>query len=192
MQLILASSSRYRRELLERLDFPFIQQASQTNEDEFKKSFPSPLSLAQQLAKAKAQDVARANPSALVIGSDQVCCFGEKIYSKAGTIEVAKNILNELSGKTHHLHTAVSLICLEKKIEIIFAETVIMKMRQLELSEIDRYLELDQPIDCAGCYKIESHGISLFESIECRDHTAIIGLPLMALNQHLLKLLPRD
>jgi len=192
MQLILASSSRYRKELLERLGFTFQQQASNINEDDYKKNYESPLILAQSLAHAKALDVAMLNPSSLVIGSDQVCCLGNKIYSKAGSYELAKQTLMELSGKTHQLHTAVSLICKEKKIEINFSETISLKMRTLTEADIENYLRRDEPYDCAGSYKIESYGISLFDAIECHDQTAIIGLPLLALNRHLLNFLARN
>jgi septum formation protein len=192
VQLILASTSRYRKELLEKLNFPFLQMASNVDEDQYKNKGHSPLLLAQKLAKAKALEVAKANPASLIIGSDQVCCLNDKIYSKAGSREMALKILTELSGKTHQLHTSVSLICIDRQLEINFHETIALKMRNLNLKEIETYLDLDQPLDCAGCYKIESHGVSLFEEINCRDHTAIIGLPLIELNQHLLKLLPRN
>jgi septum formation protein len=194
MQLILASTSKYRKELLNKLGFKFKQIGSDVDEENFKQSSNAPISIAQNLAKAKALSVANNYPDDLVIGSDQVCSLGQQIFSKAENFENAMQVLKQLSGKTHQLHTAVSLISVNHNIDIEFIETVDLKMRNLTEIEITNYLKQDHPYDCAGCYKIESYGISLFEEIICADHSAIIGLPLLKLNQHLLQLnnLARD
>ncbi len=121
-----------------------------------------------------------------MIGSDQVCMLEGEILGKPGTIANAISQLTKMQGKTHELITAVTL--LSPKGEISFSNRTQLSMRPLTLGEITRYVEADLPLDCAGSYKLETKGIRLFEKIEMSDHTSIIGLPLIQLNNHLLEL----
>lgn len=184
-ELILASTSKYRRELLERLRVPFRCVAPNVDEGALRASYgPIPAqTLAGRLAKAKAEEVMARFPTAVVIGSDQVCVCQGEILSKPGTAKRAVEQLKMLAGKTHQLFTA---ICVQHSTETTrTCDCTELKMRALTIREINRYVAADEPLDCAGSYKLESLGISLFESIQSNDHTAITGLPLM----HLAKIL---
>ncbi|WP_254507394.1 Maf family protein [Anatilimnocola floriformis] len=177
-QLILASTSKYRRQLLERLRVPFECVAPNVDERALQAKLPSaePEQIARELARAKAEEVAARYPSAAVIGSDQVCTCDGQILGKPGTAELAIEQLQFLAGKTHRLITAVCVIS-GNEIEQL-RDVTELKMRPLTQGEIERYVAADQPLDCAGSYKLECLGISLFESITSADHTAITGLPL--------------
>lgn len=181
--LILASTSKYRQELLGRLNLPFQAISPGVDEEPFKSLDLSPKDLAQKLAFEKASAVAQKFPGAVVIGSDQVAAIKSKILDKPGDHQTATNQLSFLSGKEHVLLTAVC-ICYDGK-TIEFLDETTLAMKQLSASQIDRYLKYDQPYDCAGSYKIESLGISLFESIDCADFNAITGLPLLKLSKYL-------
>ena len=176
--IILASTSRYRRSLLERLGIEFRCFAPLVNEDSFKAARLDPVSLAATLAIAKAESLAKLDPDAVVIGSDQVAALGDDVLGKPGSAENAVQQLLKLSGETHQLITAVAVTHqFHTRLHVNVTE---LQMRSLDQSIIERYVEREQPIDCAGSYKIESQGIALFESIQTADQTAIIGLPLMA------------
>ena len=179
MRLILASTSPYRRALLERLRIPFVAESPKINEDACKSSGRSPREVAIDLAQAKASNLRAKYPHDAIIGGDQVATIDGQILDKPGSFEAAAEQLRRLSGRTHQLLTAVSVYH-EEVLHDIFDVTT-LTMRALSDDEITRYLLADNPIDCAGSYKIESLGISLFESIESKDHTAIVGLPLIAL-----------
>ena len=183
-QIVLGSTSRYRRELLERLRLPFSVSAPDV--DETPAQGESPRDLALRLALAKAQAVATQHPDAIVIGSDQVCMLNGELLGKPGTKEKAIEQLLKMQGSHHELITAVSIISPEG--EISFHNRTLLFMRPLSVQEITRYVEEDLPLDCAGSYKLETKGIKLFEKIEMDDHTSIIGLPLIQLNNHLLKI----
>lgn len=179
-RLVVASTSRYRLELLERLGVPFRAVAHHCNEDAFKHMGLRPLELATKLSRAKAESVANAHPGAYVLGSDQVCVLGDAILSKPETPERAEAQLARLSGKTHELITALAL----RHPDGTFAERVSvhrMTVRALSPGAIERYVAADMPLDCAGSYKIEGRGIALFTSIVGDDFTGIVGLPLIAL-----------
>lgn len=185
-KLILASTSPYRKELLERLGLPFETRASDVDEDSFKDKIKDPTQLTEALAKAKAQTVLKDcddNQNALVIGGDQVSLFQNQILGKPHTPEEAFDQLKKLQGLEHQLVTATCLM--GKNIEVVWTEVMTMKMRALSDDEIRRYIEVDKPLDCAGSYKIEGLGISLFEKISGDDHTSIIGLPLISLSEKL-------
>jgi septum formation protein len=184
-ELILASTSKYRRELLERLRIPFRCLAPGVDEEVVQNRFAADDAehLAEHLAEAKARAVAEIHPEAIVIGSDQVCVCEGTILHKPGTAERAREQLEYLSGRTHRLVTAV---CIVHGGNVVSTKDVTqLTMRELAKDEIERYIAADQPLDCAGSYKLESLGISLFESIVSDDHTAITGLPLMLVGRQL-------
>lgn len=178
-ELILASTSKYRRALLERLGLPFECVAPAVDEDAWKERGLAPEELARTLAREKALAVARERPAAVVIGSDQVCALGDEVLDKPGTRAVALERLGRLAGRTHRLVTAVCVARGDERLE--FADVTRLSMRPLTAAQVARYVDADEPFDCAGGYKLETRGVALFERIESADQTAIVGLPLMAL-----------
>ena len=187
LQILLASSSRYRRELLGRLLTSFDSVSPDVDEHAFHHLEPTPVSLAQRLAMEKTLAVFCNFPEAIVIGSDQLVDLNGTVLGKPGTIAAAIDQLLSMSGKTHRLLTAVCIAAPGKPVKSIMDETR-LTMRHLSADEALRYVERDQPLDCAGSYKIESLGISLFEKIETEDFTAIMGLPLIQVSQTLREL----
>lgn len=183
-KLILASTSPYRKALLERLNLPFECHASHVDEDEYKKTIPDATELTKALAHAKARTVYGQHQDAFVIGGDQVSLFNNEVLGKPHTVEGAIHQLKKLQGNTHQLVTATCLLG-PNGIEKSWIEVVELTMRPLNEDEIRRYIEADKPMDCAGSYKIEKLGISLFEKITGHDQTAIVGMPLMSLASHL-------
>lgn len=183
--LILASTSKYRKILLDQLHWPFITMAPAVDETAFKKDPTSPQLLAEKLSALKAKDILNKNPNAIVIGSDQVCTFDGAIFSKPQNFENAYQQLKILSGKSHQLLTSVTVSSLDKT--CTWTNTTTLHMRLLSSDDIKRYLEIDTPYDCAGSYRLESMGIKLFEKIEMSDHSAIIGLPLIDITNILMK-----
>ena len=183
MELILASTSKYRRELLERLGVPFRCEAPDVDESVHQTGKPA--EIAENLAMLKAKAVSRKFPGAVVIGSDQVPAIGEKILNKPGDRDHALVQLHRLSGKSHSLFTAVALLTPTESLQHL--DETRLYMRQLPDEYLERYLDRDEPYDCAGSYKIECAGISLFQKIESADFTAIQGLPLIAVTEMLLK-----
>ncbi len=186
MPLILASSSPYRKALLERLNLAFECVSPDIDEEAFKEQIQDPVELAETLAKEKAMAILKKRPDALVIGSDQLLHFEGKNLGKAGTLEKAHKQLKMLSGKSH---TLVTSWCIASN-NGAHTETnkTILTMRNLSDESIKIYLSADNPVDCAGSYKLELKGISLFEKIETSDQTAIIGLPLLAVGNYLSSL----
>ena len=184
--LILASTSKYRGALLSQLGWEFEAVAPGVDEDKIKSNGLAPQELALLLSKFKAEAVFAKRPDTCVIGSDQVCTMNGIIFSKPGTIEKATEQISQMQGKSHELLTAVTVIS-PKGLES-FVNRTVLHMRPLTLSQIYSYVNEDQPLDCAGSYKLESKGIKLFHSIEMTDQTAIIGLPLIELTSTLLKL----
>ena len=184
--LILASSSKYRGALLSQLGWPFEAISPEVDEDQLKTLNLTSLQIAQTLARLKAEAIFHKRPEACVIGSDQVCSLGGEILSKPGTKEHAFKQLFKMQGRAHELVTAVTVLSPQGDIQ--FFNQTILHMRPLKETEILRYIEEDLPLDCAGSYKLESKGIKLFEKIEMDDHTSIIGLPLIQLNNFLLKM----
>lgn len=183
--LILASTSRYRAQLLSQLSWPYSQENPGVDEDELKLKKLSPHNLASSLSELKARAVFSKHPMASVIGSDQVCHLNGIILGKPGTKDKAIEQLMLMQGKTHELLTAVTV--LSPKGEVTFVNRTVLNMRSLERKTVENYVDADSPLDCAGSYKLESRGIKLFESIETSDHTAIIGLPLIELSNVLVK-----
>jgi septum formation protein len=177
-ELILASTSRYRKELLARLRIPFRCEAPNVDEAAVQTQFADTDAeqIALRLAAAKAEEVATRFPDAVVLGSDQVCVCENTILHKPQSEERAQAQLRFLAGKTHRLVTAVCIISGGGR--ELLRDVTELKMRALTPNEIARYIAADQPLDCAGSYKLECLGISLFDSITSADHTAITGLPL--------------
>lgn len=177
IRLILASTSVYRRELLSRLQIPF--ETARPDTDETPLPGESPEALARRLARAKATEVAARNPDAWVIGSDQVAELDGRPLGKPGGHEAAVAQLTAMSGQPVRFHTG---LCLARAggeaLEALDLTTV--RFRTLAPDEIERYLQAERPYDCAGSFKSEGLGIGLFEAIENRDPTALIGLPLIA------------
>jgi len=191
MQIVLASTSPYRKQLLTNAGIPFKAMSPKLDEQPFKQKGLSPKALAATLAKEKAAAVAEQLSkddlkTSIVIGSDQVACLGDLIFNKPGSMEKAQQVLSKLSGQTHELITSVCLITDAK--EEVFTNITKLKMRALEEPAIRAYLEEDKPFDCSGSYKLESAGIRLFESIDSNDFTAIQGLPMINLCSRLLAL----
>ena len=178
MELILASTSPYRRALLGRLGLPFRAVAPLVNEARYKVLGFSPDSLAEKLALQKARSVARGEPEAIVIGSDQVAEVDGRIFDKPESIDGAVEQLRLLSGRSHRLITAVAVVAPDFIAR--HTDVTTLWMRSLDDAAIRRYVESDRPLDCAGSYKLEARGISLFEKIDSQDHSSIIGLPLIA------------
>lgn len=175
--LVLGSTSRYRRELLTRLGLPFTTEAPGV--DETPQKGESPRDLAVRLALAKARDVARRHPQAIVIGSDQVADLAGQPLGKPGSHERAVAQLRAMRGQTVIFQTAVSVVCQATGFKQSDLAAVEVRFRALEDDEIERYLRAEQPYDCAGSAKSEGLGIALLDAILSDDPTALIGLPLI-------------
>ena len=177
--LVLASTSIYRKELLGRLGLPFDTARPETDESPLPSEAPRALAL--RLAEAKARAVAGNFPGALIIGSDQVAWAGDRVFGKPGTREKAIGQLQELSGQVAFFDTALCLLDTRTG----QAETVCVptetRFRTLTTAEIERYVDADQPLDCAGAAKSESLGVAMLEYMRSDDPTALIGLPLIEL-----------
>jgi septum formation protein len=192
-KLILASTSPYRAELLERLGVPFDKKDSLVDEDCFKDKIEDPHQLAKTLAFEKAKALFTKHPDSYVIGGDQIPLFGPNqrsnqkamILGKPGNYQNCITQLELLESHTHQLITCTCVLGPDFKEE--FVEITSLKMRKLEREEIERYVKKEKPYFCAGSYKIESIGISLFEQVQTNDFTSIIGLPLIQLSKVLRK-----
>ncbi len=184
-KLVLASTSPYRRALLERLGVAFQVAAPRCDEEALKEPGQPPAYVAMRLSRAKALSLLTGNEGAFILGSDQVVDLDEQILGKPHTVPGAIAQLKRLRGRAHQLVTGLALVCPNGEIET-HLDVHTLTMRNLSDAEIERYVERELPLDCAGSYKIESAGISLFERIEGEDFTAITGLPLMKLS-HLLR-----
>ena len=176
-RVVLASTSRYRRELLSRLRLAFDVAAPDV--DETPQPGEAPRALALRLALAKARDVAARHPGAIVIGSDQVADLAGRPLGKPGTHERALAQLRAMSGQTVVFQTALSVVCLASGFEQTDLAAVEVRFRTLNEGEIERYLRAEQPYDCAGSAKSEGLGIALLEAIHSDDPTALVGLPLI-------------
>jgi septum formation protein len=175
--LILASTSRYRRELLQRLRLPFEVHAPRV--DEAPRPGEAPRALAERLALDKARAVARRFPEAVVIGSDQVADLAGESLGKPGDHARATAQLRRMRGRTLIFQTAVAVICQAAAFEQRDLAPVRVAFRDLSDAAIERYLLAEQPYDCAGSAKSEGLGIALLDAIDSDDPTALIGLPLI-------------
>lgn len=176
-RLILGSTSRYRRELLERLRLPFEVVSPQV--DETPRAGEAPAALAVRLAAAKAAAVATLHPDAVVIGSDQVAELDGKPIGKPGTHERAVAQLRSMRGRSVVFHTAVAVQRADTGYAGAALAPVTVRFRDLADDEIEHYLRTEQPYDCAGSAKCETLGIALLAAIESDDPTALVGLPLI-------------
>jgi septum formation protein len=173
--LILASTSRYRQELLNRLRIPFEAVAPEV--DETALPGEAPAALAERLALAKARAVAARVPGAVVLGSDQVAELDGNAIGKPGTHENAARQLRRMSGREVVFQTAVAVVA--PGVAAIERAEVRVRFRELSDAAIEAYLRADEPYDCAGSAKVESLGIALLEAVESDDPTALVGLPLI-------------
>lgn len=176
-RLVLGSTSRYRRELLQRLNVPFEVAAPEVDETPLPGEMPA--LLAQRLALAKAHAVAAQFPQAAVIGSDQVADLHGQPLGKPGNHERATAQLRMMRGQTVIFQTALAVVCLETGFVQQDIAAVRVLFRDLSDAEIENYLRIEQPYDCAGSAKSEGLGIALLERIDNDDPTALIGLPLI-------------
>lgn len=175
--LVLASTSRYRAQLLERLRLPFETARPEVDETPF--AAEPPASLALRLAAAKADAVAQQRPQAVVIGSDQVASCDDRLLGKPGSRDVAIAQLQAMSGRDVVFLTAVAVAGPGAAVGQTL-DTTIVRFRPLADDAIARYVDAEQPWDCAGSFRCEGLGITLFEAIETHDPTALVGLPLIA------------
>lgn len=179
MELILASTSPYRRQLLARLQLPFSCRSPEVAESALPGEAPE--SMAARLARAKARAVASRQPQALVIGSDQVASIGGRIMGKPGCHERAMAQLQASSGKEVIFHTGVALAASGGAQEWFHVEPFSVHFRDLSDKMIETYLQIETPYDCAGSFKWEGLGIALFTGLRGNDPTSLEGLPLIAL-----------
>ena len=176
-RLILGSTSVYRRELMQRLRLPFEVVAPQV--DESPRPGETPAAMAQRLALEKAREVAARHPAAVVIGADQVADLAGQAIGKPGNHACAVAQLQALRGRWVTFHTAVAVLRPDTGFEQVQVAPVRVRFRDLSDADIQRYLVLEQPYDCAGSAKCETLGIALLEAIESDDPTALVGLPLI-------------
>jgi len=184
-ELVLGSTSPFRRELLEKLGLPFSTAAPDV--DESRRQGESPEALVQRLAEAKARAVAGQFPQALIIGSDQVACVDGEILGKPGNRDKAIKQLMAMSGKTVIFHTGLCLYNSEKERVQVLREPFRVHFRKLNTGQIERYVDYEQPFNCAGSFKSEGMGITLFRKLEGDDPNALVGLPLIRLVEMLEK-----
>jgi septum formation protein len=184
--LLLASTSRYRGELLGRLGVPFLAAAPDCDEDAYRAKGLAPQELAETLALAKAESLRGAHPDAAILGGDQLAAIDGEILGKPRSEPAARAQLARLAGRTHTLFTAVALIARGRVLR--HTDVTHLTMRPLSAEQIARYVAADDPFDCAGSYKLERLGIALFARIESADHTAIVGLPLLAITTMLAEI----
>jgi septum formation protein len=176
-RLVLGSTSRYRRELLDRLQLLF--DVASPDVDETPQPGESPLDLALRLALAKARAVAGRFPDAVVIGSDQVADLDGVALGKPGTHERAVDQLRRMRGQSVVFQTAVAVVCQDSGFAQVDVAPVRVRFRDLGDDEIESYLRAEQPYDCAGSAKSEGLGIALLDAIDNDDPTALVGLPLI-------------
>lgn len=175
--LVLASGSATRRALLDRLRLPY--RIDPADVDETLAADETPAEACLRLAKLKADTVAARHPGAAVLGSDQLLAWDGGILGKPGDAATARRQLRELAGRTIHFHVALRLVGPDGRPHD-WQETVAAQMRDLSDDEIARYVEIEQPFDCAGSMRSEGLGVCLVERMDSRDPTAILGLPLVA------------
>jgi len=176
-ELILASGSPYRRELLQRANYPFKCLSPDIDESPLPGEAPGDLAL--RLACAKAARIAPAHPDAVIIGSDQVAAFDGQLLGKPGDHDTAVHQLGACSGKSVVFHTAVCVRHDAAKFQDTHIDITTVNFRTLTATEIEAYVCADKPWDCAGSFKSEGLGSALFKSIENKDPAAIIGLPMI-------------
>ena len=183
--LILGSTSPFRREILEKLRLPFQTDAPVVDETALPGEQPE--QLVARLAEAKAREVAMRHNGALIIGSDQVACIDGQILGKPGNRRKAIAQLLTASGKTVVFHTALCLLDSATGRSQLGVEPFTVKFRNLSRAQIERYVDAEKPFNCAGSFKSEGYGITLFSALEGRDPNTLIGLPMILLVEMLGK-----
>lgn len=182
--MILASTSIYRKQLMDNCGFAFRAIAPRLDEDQLKqRPYPSARDMAETLALAKALSLQPDYPDEVIVGSDQVCLLGDEVFGKPRSRQKAIDQLSALSGRRHQLITAIAI--LRGPLQYVSAEVTTLTMKKLSVEDIESYVDRDQPLDCAGGYKLEMAGIALMEHIETSDPTAIQGLPMVLLTNTL-------
>jgi MAF protein len=184
LPLLLASSSPYRRELLARLRLPFV--CSSPDIDESRHPEEPAIALVQRLAREKALALADSHPGHLIIGSDQVAVLNGQILGKPHTFERALEQLSASSGASVTFLTGLALLNSSSGHCQVDCVPFTVHMRELDQASLERYLHAEQPYDCAGSFKAEGLGVTLFRSTEGPDATSLIGLPLIRLIDMLL------
>lgn len=184
LPLLLASSSTYRRELLSRLQLPFT--CSSPDIDESHRPGESAVELVKRLAEEKARALAPSHPGHLIIGSDQVAVLGERIIGKPHTFDKARQQLLDASGASVTFLTGLALLNSQTSQCQVDCIPFTVRMRTLDDQRIERYLNAERPFDCAGSFKAEGLGVSLFKSTDGSDATSLVGLPLIRLVDMLL------
>ncbi|MGQ7246990.1 Maf family protein [Halomonas sp. V046] len=181
--LVLASSSPWRRDLLSRLGLPFTWASPEI--DETRHADEAPSALVHRLALAKAERLCTDHPAHLIIGSDQVAVFGDRVLGKPLTAAKARATLRAFSGQRVSFLTGLALIDTARQTHRVCHERYDVVFRRLSDAEIHAYVEREQPLDCAGSFRMEGLGITLFERLEGDDPNTLIGLPLIRLCQML-------
>ena len=184
--IVLASSSRYRRSLLDRFLDEF--EAVTPDVDESNVDNLEPEALAAQLARKKAEAVSRNSQHALIIGADQLAILDDRVLGKPGTHQKAVEQLVAASGKAVRFITAVCMLDPNSRKRYEHIDTTIVRFRQFDRRLAEAYLRNDEPYDCAGSFKVEGAGFVLFESVKAEDPTALIGLPMIWVAGRLLEL----
>jgi len=184
-EIILASGSVYRRELLSRLVKFF--DTSSPDIDESISEAESPMAYVERLAVQKAEAVAKLGHKGLIIGSDQTAVTATGILGKPGNFELAQEQLTACSGNEVRFLTGLALLDTQAERVEVETDEVIVRFRELSATEIENYLHAEEPYDCAGSFKCEGLGITLFESIESSDPNSLVGLPLIRLNKMLIR-----
>jgi len=179
LKLILGSSSPFRKELLSRLHLKF--ECCSPDIDETQRPGEEPAELVERLSREKAQEVEKSFDQALIISSDQVAVHNNKILGKPGTHENAIQQLSAFSGQSVQFMTGLCLYNSNSKVFQYYQDTTWVRFRSLSHKQIDNYLIMDKPYQCAGSFKSEGLGAALFESIESLDPNALIGLPIIKL-----------
>ncbi len=185
-RIVLASTSPFRRELMERLGIPF--ETAEPVFEEIVEPGEEPGELVKRLALGKAMSMAGEYPDALIIGSDQVFVSRGEIIGKPGSVERARQQLRMMSGGTHTFHTGLAVVDTASGAALSESVPFTVTLRTLVDEEIDEYIRRDDPVCCAGSFKIEGLGIALMERLEGVDFTSLIGLPLISLVSILRKL----
>lgn len=182
--LVLASTSAYRKEILEKLQVPF--ESASPNVDEKRQDHEQPANLVQRLSEDKAKAVASIYPSHLIIGSDQVAVIDDIILGKPHTTENAIKQLQQASGEKVTFYTGLCLYNSQTEKAHTIYETFDVYFRELSTEQISNYIKKEQPLNCAGSFKSEGLGIALFKKLEGKDPNTLMGLPLISLIELLL------
>lgn len=177
--LVLASQSKYRKQLLDKLQLPFIQDSADI--DESQHTGETPLALVERLAIEKAQTVAKRHNQAIIIASDQLAAVNGEVLSKPGNHQNAVSQLQALSGQQVIFHTSLCVMDSDTLMHTTVVEDVTVQFKTLDNAIIERYLQIEQPYDTVGSFKSEGLGIVLFDAIESRDPNTLIGLPMIQL-----------